>query len=332
MPMTRKQRWLRFAYAANIVLVCVLVAHQIRLYVEEPEFESVHAAQVPQIRQTLERKSAYRFAVVGNINNSVHVFRDRIVPQINKGDIDFLISAGNAVASGQEENYRAIYKSMQRLSKPFLLTYGANEHSDFGSFQFYEHFGPHFFSFISGGSHFVFLDGTGKSSLTWQLDWLERELQNSEAAHRFLFVGLPLQKVDHDLPPFESDNYLQPQDFRDSLTRIAEANGVDAVFSANLTLFSKQRVNDTEYITTGGAGGLIVDSEDSFHHYVVVDVNPGGVEISRIRLDVDEIAWRRTFKSAWSTIYAFFYVSYLRFLLIVSVLVIIAIRLPPSDR
>ncbi|WP_344806845.1 glycosyltransferase [Allohahella marinimesophila] len=325
--MTRKQRWLRFAYVANILFVCALVAHQIRLYVEEPEFESVHAKQVPDIRQLLERKSAYRFAVVGNINNSVHVFRDRIIPRINNSNIDFLVSAGNAVASGQEENYRAIYKTLERLSRPYLLTYGANEHSDFGSFQFYEHFGPHFFSFLSGDSHFIFLDGTGKSSLTWQLDWMERELLYSDAEHRFMFIGLPLQTVDHDLPPFESDAFLEPKVFRDALVRIAEAHGVDAVFSANLTLFSKQLVNGVEYVTTGGAGGMIVDSEDSFHHYVVVDVDEQGVNISRVRLDVDEIAWRRTLKSAWSTIYAFFYVSYLRFLLIVSVLVIAAIRL-----
>lgn len=328
MVLSRKQRWLRFAYVANIVLVCVLVAHQIRLYAEKPEFESVHATQVPMIRQLLERKPAYRFAVVGNINNSVHVFRDRIIPRINRDDVDFLISAGNAVASGQEENYRAIYKSLEQLSKPYLLTYGANEHSDFGSFQFYEHFGPHFFSFISGDSHFIFLDGTGKSSLTWQLDWLERELSNSSAAHRFLFIGLPLQKVvDHDLTPFESDAYLEPREFRNGLVRIAETHEVDAVFSANLALYSRQSINGVDYVTTGGAGGLIVDSVDSFHHFVVVDVDDAGVKISRVRLDVDEIAWRRTLKSAWSTIYAFFYVSYLRFLLIVSVLLIVAIRL-----
>lgn len=321
------KRWLRLFFVLNLVLVAVLVTHQVWLYVAEPTFESVHTLEVADIRDTLSERDAYRFAVVGNINNSVSVFRNEIVPQINQGGIDFLVSAGNAVSSGQQESYQAIYDSMEALNIPYLLTYGDNEDSDFGSYLFYEHFGPHFYSFVAGNSHFIFLDGTGKSSTSWQLDWLERELAASEVQHRFVFVGLPLHNVINEAPPFESDNYLNDAALSDGIMRLAESYAVDTVFSANLSLFSDQTVNGVNYITTGGAGGILMNAESSFHHYVVVNVDGENVTVTPIRLNVNLPGWWRMLSSIGSTIYAFFYISYPRFLLIVGLLTLLAMRL-----
>lgn len=321
------KRWIRLFFVLNLALVAVLVTHQVWLYVAEPTFESVHTLEVADIRDALSERDAYRFAVVGNINNSVSVFRNEIVPQLNQGGIDFLVSAGNAVSSGQQESYQAIYDSMEALNIPYLLTYGDNEDSDFGSYLFYEHFGPHFYSFVAGTSHFIFLDGTGKSSTSWQLDWLERELAASEAEHRFVFVGLPLHNVINEAPPFESDNYLNDTALSDGIMRLAESYAVDTVFSANLSLFSDQTVNGVNYITTGGAGGILMNAESSFHHYVVVDVNGENITVTPIRLNVNLPGWWRMLSSIGSTIYAFFYISYPRFLLIVGLLTLLAMRL-----
>lgn len=322
-----RQRWLRLFFFLNLALVGGLIAHQIWLYVAEPEFESVHTLQVANIREVLTDRSDYRFAVVGNINNSVSVFQDEIVPLINQGGIDFLISAGNAVNSGQQESYQAIYHSLEQLNVPYLLTYGENEDSDFGSYLFYEYFGPHFYSFVAGDSHFIFLDGTGKSSTSWQLDWLSRELSASEAEHRFLFMGLPLHNVVSDAPLFEADNYLNDSRLANGVMALAEEHDVDTVFSANLTLFSQRTINGVDYVTTGGAGGILIDADSSFHHYVVVDVEGENVAIAPVRLNVDRPGWWRVLSSIASTLYAFFYVSYTRFLLIVGVLTLLALRL-----
>ncbi len=322
-----RQRWLRLFFFLNLTLVGVLIAHQIWLYVAEPEFESLHTLEVANIREVLTERTDYRFAVVGNINNSVSVFQDEIVPLINQGGIDFLISAGNAVNGGRQESYQAIYHSLEQLNVPYLLTYGENEDSDFGSYLFYEYFGPHFYSFVAGNSHFIFLDGTGKSSTSWQLDWLSRELAASEAQHRFLFIGLPLHNVVSEAPLFEADNYLSDARLADGIMALSEQYAVDTVFSANLTLFSQQTINGVDYVTTGGAGGILIDADSSFHHYVIVDVAGDDVAIAPVRLNVDSPGWWRVLSSVASTVYAFFYVSYTRFLLIVGVLTLLALRL-----
>ena len=321
------KRWLRLFFILNLLSVAGLVAHQVWLYVAEPTFESVHTLQVADIRETLAERDTYRFAVVGNINNSVSVFRKEIVPRVNQAGVDFLVSAGNAVSSGQQESYKAIYESLEQLNIPYLLTYGDNEDSDFGSYLFYEYFGPHFYSFVAGNSHFIFLDATGKSSTSWQLDWLERELAASEAEHRFIFIGLPLHDVVRDAPLFETDNYLSDAKLGEGIMRLAESYAVDTVFSANLSLFSDQTVNGVEYVTTGGAGGILLNAESSFHHYVVVDVQGENVIINPMRLNVDRPGWWRMLSSVGSTVYAFFYVSYPRFLLIVGLLTLLAMRL-----
>ncbi len=316
------KRWLRLFFVLNLLLVAGLVTHQVWLYVAEPSFESVHTLQVADIRETLAERDAFRFAVVGNINNSVSVFRNEIVPRVNNSGADFLVSAGNAVSSGQQESYKAIYDSLEQLTMPYLLTYGENEDSDFGSYLFYEYFGPHFYSFVAGNSHFIFLDATGKSSTSWQLDWLERELSASNAEHRFIFIGLPLHDVVQNAPLFETDNYLNDAKLGEGIMRLAESYAVDTVFSA----VAATRPS-TAYVTTGGAGGLLLNADSSFHHYVVVDVQGDDVSIHPVRLNVDRPGWWRMLSSVGSTIYAFFYVSYPRFLLIVGLLTLLAMRL-----
>jgi glycosyltransferase involved in cell wall biosynthesis len=323
----KREKTLSLVYYLTLALIVSLLGHQVYLYTREPPAESIHTTQVERIRGTLAGRYAFTFAVVGNINNSLRVFRDQIVPVLNASEPAFLVSSGNAVASGNEENYRALHKALQRLNVAYLLTYGRNEDSDFGAFRFYQYYGPHFYSFVSGNSHFLFIDDTGKTPMDWQLHWLTRELSASSATHRFIFAGLPLHPALPDSSPFEKDNYYDRSDQREALHRVFVEYGVDAVFSANLSRFVDQTHDGVRYVTTGGAGGAIINTEDSFHHYVAVSVEGDDMRIDSVPLDVGVPTWRRTLDSVWAAVYAFFYVSYLRFILLVCLLLAAALKL-----
>lgn len=106
-----RQRWLRLLFVLNLALVAGLVIHQIWLYVAEPKFEALHTREVADIREQLAGRNTYRFAVVGNINNSVNVFQDEIIPRLNQSDIDFMVSAGNAVSGGSRRVTRRFTKA-----------------------------------------------------------------------------------------------------------------------------------------------------------------------------------------------------------------------------
>ncbi|SDT87537.1 glycosyltransferase [Halopseudomonas salegens] len=323
----QKPSRLQLAYYLVVLLVLVLITYQLYLFFSESRYASMHVAQLEEIHASVGNEQVFSFAVIGNINNSSNIFQKQMIPVLNQSEHRFLISAGNAVSSGAEENYRSLLNMLAELEMPWLLTYGENENSDFGDFRYYQYLGPYFFSFTVGNNHFIFLDGTGNSPYRWQLDWLSRELDNSEADNRFLFVGLPLHPPLEETPIFEEDNYFSDPEIARQLLEIIEQGEVDMVFSTNLSLLHETNINGVQHITTGGGGGIIVDGENSFHHYLAVSVNGDQIAINPITPDIGKSSLLRTLDSIWSAIYTFFYVSLARLLIIVSVLVLVGLKL-----
>ncbi|KPP98718.1 glycosyltransferase [Marinobacter sp. HL-58] len=325
--MTRRHP-LKVLFYINLAVVVLLIGYKGYLNFFEPEFEALHTEQVARISDRLSGADGFSFAVVGNINNSVGIFEDRMIPVLNQAGLDFVISAGNAVSGGGEDKYRAIQGTLSHLEIPYLLTFGAKEHDNFGSYRFYDHFGPHFFSIRAGDARLIFLDSTGKTPWQWQIRWLDDLLSQEPDRLQFLFVGHPPLEPEHEAPFQQADDFLQPPEFRDALLDAIDRHNVDMVFSANLALYSDQVRNSTRFITTGGAGGLVMNDDTSFYHYVRVDVDEDGdITHSMERLEAGQNPILSTLESLWFFIYSLFYVGYVNFILLVSVFALISIRL-----
>ncbi|MDN7137229.1 glycosyltransferase [Pseudidiomarina sp. 1ASP75-14] len=323
-----KKRWLKILFYLNVVIVTALVSYKVYLNVVTPEFFGVHNEQLVAINKTIEAKQDYSFAVVGNINNSIGIFERRIIPRLNASELDFVISAGNAVSSGGEDKYRALNGTLSHLEKPYLLTFGQHEYEEFGSFRFYDHYGPHFFTFTAGDSRFIFLDSTEKTPWRWQARWLKDLLQADTSRHRFVFIGHPLLRPEEDFLLAEADDYLQPEAFRQELLATLSEYPVDRVFSANVAMYAEQQHHGIPFITTGGAGGLVLNQDESFYHYVEVMVSAEhGVEHRVIDLPVGQHPILKQLESFWFFIHSLFYVGYLNFILLVSLFLAISIKL-----
>ncbi|MNQ50193.1 Alpha-monoglucosyldiacylglycerol synthase [compost metagenome] len=321
------RRPLKVLFYCNVLIVGLLLGYKVYLNVVLSDFEGEHTGQIEAIQARLESRDSFSFAVVGNINNSVGIFERRIIPMLNASGVDFIISAGNAVSGGGEDKYRALHGSLSHLQMPYLLTFGAHEYEEFGSYRFYEHFGPHFFSFRAGRSRFVFLDSTGKTPWRWQILWLKDLLRQGDARHTFVFTGKPLLHGEAPARFTDEEDYLQPAGFHDALLGLLEQYPVDAVFAANLPLFSEQRRGPTRFITSGGAGGLLLNDPASFHHYVQVSVSAQGIDIQLQRIEVGQHPVFKQLESLWFFIYSLFYVGYLNFILLVCGLTVAAIKL-----
>ncbi|MGM0906256.1 MAG: glycosyltransferase [Pseudomonadota bacterium] len=323
-----KKKLLKVLFYLNIAIVISLISYKVYLNLVTSEFEAEHTDQLAAISARLEGQDSYSFAVVGNINNSVGIFERRIIPMLNDANVDFLVSAGNAVSSGGEDKYRAIRGTLSRLDMPYLLTFGNNEYEEFGSFRFYDHYGPHFFSFTAGDSRFIFLDSTEKTPWQWQLRWLTDILKADESAHRFVFIGHPPLEPEEEFFLAEDDDFLQPAEFRSALLQTLENFGVDRVFSSNISIYSEQEHNGIPYITTGGAGGLVLNQDESFYHYVKVTVNADGSVVHSVEeLEVGQHPILKQLESLWFFIHSLFYVGYLNFILLVSLFLIISTKL-----
>ena len=318
---------LKWLFYLNITVVALLLGYKAYLNYVLPEFEGVHTQQLEAIHRAVDDSDRFRFAVVGNINNSVGMFENRIIPRINTSDASFLISAGNAVNNGGEDKYQALYGTLGKLDIPYLLTFGENEHSTFGSYRFYEHFGPHYFSFRVADTRFIFLDSTGKTPWRWQIRWLTDLLEEDSSKHRMVFVGHPLFQVDDTLLFDDEDDYLHPEGFREGLLELFRKHRVDMVFSANIATWSETEVDGTRFITTGGAGGLVLNTDNSFYHYLMVTVSDEGISTELELIETRQHPLLKHLEGIWFFIYSLFYTGFLNFVLIVSVLTILAIKL-----
>jgi len=323
-----RKNLLKLLFYINLCIVALLIGYKIYLNLFAPDFEALHSEQVNRISKKLAEKKNYSFAVVGNISNSVSIFEKRIVPVLNGADLDFLISAGDAVSGGGEDNYRALQGTLSNLHIPYLLTFGKNENKGFGSLRFYDYFGPHFYSIRAGNSRLIFLDSTGKTFWKWQITWLNDLLSRDSASNRFLFIAHPPLKPDYDVSFDAPEDYLQPQEFRDALLAAIEKHGIDMVFSNNLSLYAEQTNQETEFVTTGGAGGLLLNNENSFYHFIRVNVDADGkVSHSLHRLEFGQHPVLRQIESLWFFIFSIFYVGYLNFILVVSAFLLVTIKL-----
>lgn len=319
---------LKLLFYLCLLIVAFLLGYKLYLNFVKEDFEALHTEQVERMHERTPPGAGIRFAVVGNINNSVGIFENRIIPELNSAGLDFLVSAGNAVSGGGEDKYRVLHDTLARLEIPYLLTFGPHEYENFGSFRFYDHFGPHFYSVRTGNTRLIFLDSTGKTPWRWQIRWLKDLLGQDTTNARVLFVGHPPVRPDNPAIFADEDDYLQPEAFRSALMEVIDTQDIDLVFSANLALYDEQQKADTTFITTGGAGGLVLNTERSFYHYVDVRISPDGeIQHELERLDVGQHpVWKRL-ESVWFFVYSLFYSGYLNFILIVSVFLAITIKL-----
>lgn len=323
---------LKLAFSLTLVAIVILLGYRLYLALFETSYHDVHAVQIQRIQQQAHgnRNRDWHFAVVGNINNSIGLFERKMIPRLNHAGLDFVVSAGNAVSGGGEDKYRALYRSLSHLDMPYLLTVGEKESEGFGAANFYQHFGPYFYSFRAGNSQFLFLDGSRPYNQAFQLHWLEQRLQETAALHRFVFIGYPLYPASNRSPLDFQRQYLPGRDFRDRLHTLFRTYGVDAVFSSNLHLFDEQTRDGVRYVVTGGAGGLVLNNDTSFYHYVDVTTHGKNLSIAVQRVDIGQHKVFKTLESLWLFVHSLFYVGWLNFLLVLGLLALLAIKLYSS--
>jgi glycosyltransferase involved in cell wall biosynthesis len=315
----------------KLLLVCILlfitalIGYRINLFIHESDYESLNADHIGQIEARLADKDSFKFAVVGNIRNSMGIFRERILPFIRDNDVDFIISAGNAVYDGAEDRYRLLYRGLQKLDIPYVLAVGHNEIEDFGASKFYRHFGPYFFSFHLKNAYFIFLDSTGQTSWKWQMRWLKQELETSEKyPNRFVVLChalFALPGIDPDAPRY----VLEKNRSRD-LQRLFSQYHVTMVFSAGYPTYYSTEVRGVEYVVSGCGGGfMFVEGSDNYQ-FAKVDVSSDGVSCENVAASQPPGTLQYRLENIELFLHSFFYMSLFNFLLVLGVISLIVLK------
>jgi 1,2-diacylglycerol 3-alpha-glucosyltransferase len=322
--MNRKKR-LTLYLVSILLLIAVLIGYKVYLFVYETDYQALNADNIDKIETRLRGKTRYRFAVVGNIRNSMRIFERRIAPLIHDSGADFMVSLGNAVYDGAEGKYRLLYRGLKKLEIPFVVAVGHNEIEDFGAEKFYRHFGPYFFSFHLENAFLIFLDSTGQTSWNWQTRWLKDELTAAEQyPYRFVFLNHSL----FSLPDFDPDepHYVLEENLSQDLQRLFSEYRVSAVFSAGYPTYHEMVSQGVRYIVSGGGGGLILDRRQPYQ-IVEVAVEPDQVVFENA-VAVDRLGvFREKLETLKLYLHSFFYISLFNSLLILSMISLVALKL-----
>lgn len=322
--MNRKKR-LTFCLIFTLMVIAFLVGYRVYLFVYEADYQYLNAENIERIETKLHGKTGYRFAVVGNIRNSMRIFERRITPLMNENGADFMISVGNAVYDGAEGKYRLLYRGLKKLDIPYVLSAGHNELEDFGADKFYRHFGPYFFSFHLENAYFIFLDSTGQTSWKWQLRWLRQELTAAgQYPFRFVFLNYSM----FFLPGFDPDDthYVLEEKLRRDLQQLFSRYRVTAVFSAGYPTYHKRMEQGVQYIVSGGGGGLLLDRREPYQ-FVNVAVGTELVAFENVTAADRLGTVHEKLETLKLYLHSFFYMSLFNSLLVLSMISLVALKL-----
>ncbi len=321
--MNRKKK-LKIYLAAILLLMAFLIGYKAFLIIYETDYQSLNADHIDQITTRLHGKDAYKFAVVGNIKNSMRLFERRIAPLMRNSGADFMVSVGNAVYDGAEGKYRLLYRGLKKLGIPYVLTAGHNELEDFGAGEFYRHFGPYFFSFHLNNTYFIFLDSTGYTSWQWQLRWLAQELIRAEKyTYRFVFLDqslFPLAEFDPD-----DTHYVLDKRLSQNLQHLFSRYRVTAVFSDGYPIYHETLVQGVRYIISGGGGGLLLDQKEHYQ-FVKVRVGPDQVIFENVIVPHRMGTFLEKLETLKLFLHSFFYMSLINSLLIIGIIGLMALK------
>ncbi len=298
---------------------------KIILTLNSSDFIDFNARNALQIENLIAARNNYSFVAVGNIRNSVNVFEQKLVPLINNSKADFVVLLGDAVLDGANDKYAALHRTLQKLNKPVLFTFGDSELSDYGAKNYFRHIGSPVFFFIAGQSEFLFLDTTGYTEENYQVSWLEDLLENiGNVQNRFVFMNRSPVSGEEKETGLEN-SYTMSSSYRQNLLDLFAKTGVSAVISSNSGGFNRETKDGVLYLSTGGGGGTF-DFQDSenFFHCAEISVVSGTVSVSLLKPEQEKLPEELTFLGhVWNTIYSWVYVYFVNVLLIISVLFLV---------
>jgi len=299
---------------------------KIYVAVFETNFHDLNITNIEKIEKQLNGKDSFSFTVIGNVENSIDVFDRKLLPLINGKTPDFVIFTGNSVMDGAEDKYGALYKTLEKLTSPFLLTVGDNEISDFGAKRFYRHIGPYYFSFATHNAYFIFLDTTGKTSEKWQKEWLLSQFENArDYQYKFVIMNRPISCSPSKREKIFFKKRQVSESYREFLLKTFATAKVSAIFSAGKGFYSRTDIQGVPYFTTGGGGGGKINlRKEPFYHFLKVQINHQGMNIQVVPLrEQNRSMLSQTWKTIWFQIHSWFYVTYINFILFFSIIFVI---------
>lgn len=250
-----------------------------------------------------ENMDDYKFIILGDNRDGYDTFEE-IIQQINGLNPAFVIDNGDLVFSGKPNQYRLFDKMTSNISTTLLTTLGNHDIQGNGRSIYTMIYGPAYYSFDFGESHFVFLDSSPgwaeKQSISdEQYEWLEKDLIKAQGKRIFAITHIPPQDPRSGVTPNEIPNYMNKvqsgenwlekkinnysesksmdHGFQDPIEAAKFENlmskyHVDTVYLSHIHSYLEYTKDSVRYLITGGAGAELL-TKNSYYHYIIARIS-----------------------------------------------------------
>lgn len=249
--------------------------------------------------QSGQSSRKFVFVVLGDSRGNSEL-SSKIFKQAASESPAFILHTGDVVDHGTNAEYDQYHMQLVRLIAPIPLIPVPGNHekgpdNDFAGFRAI--YGADRFSFDFMNCRIVGVNNSGSDGLSEDgFRYLEQELAKPGAGNKFVIMHKPAAFMEEKtIKPGKEPKYRGFTERMESFCQLMKKERVQCVFFGHDHGFAARNVDGVRYYITGGAGAELYSDFrwlESFHHYIVVHVDPDNVWQELVRLDGDK--WIRS--------------------------------------
>jgi predicted phosphodiesterase len=220
-----------------------------------------------EYRLVAPEKQDFSFAVMGDSQGHNDIIEEAL--NMTTG-CDFVIHCGDLTPSGGRYEFAAVNQALNTSEVPVFTTPGNHDVKNYGPAGYLSTFGPTQYAFDYGGIRFAFVDSSDLNITAEQISWLAKTF--SGANRKVIVTHAP------SYDPFEGNHTLDPASC-ERIQDFALENGVTAVFTGHIHAYYILRVDNTDFVITGGVGGSLTAGT---YHWLRVNVTSDAFAYERV--------------------------------------------------
>ncbi len=219
---------------------------------------------------TTDEKSEFKFVVLGD-SQGFNSMLETILSDI--ADYEFVIHCGDMTPSGLPKEFDALEAAFDVSPIPIYTTPGNHDIKSDEGIDYQKRFAPMSYSFAYSGITFAIVDSSDLNISEEEIQWMREIFKNAE--RKVVVTHAP------SYDPF-TDNHTLDLDSCERFQEFVLEDEVDAVFTGHVHAFHYQKIENTAFIITGGAGASL---DNGTHHYVSVEVSSSSISYEKTDID-----------------------------------------------
>ena len=228
-------------------------------------------------------QASFKFIVCGDPQNNYEVF-DKVLAAAKS--VDFLIVAGDLTGSGTATEFTNFMDTMRASGVRFYSVPGNHDVATMPVETGYGRYvGPPHSSFDFKNTHFLLIDNSTPSLGFYPAErqWASADLKAAGAKGFEHIIA-----VAHVPPMFPysakaTSEQIAGIDANEQLVPVLKAGGAEELFCGHVHTYQQETEDGLRITITGGAGAPLMGL-DSYHNYVLVEVNGRSMSQKVVRL------------------------------------------------